>query len=369
MDNIAPETREAAEAARTVERTTVPGARREGGPGAWANRGAEPVLDVEAVKKHFPGTGAGRSPVKAVDGVSFTLFPGETLGLIGESGCGKSTLARVITQLLPATTGHVRFDGVDLTTLSSRELRRVRRRMQMIFQDPFGALDPRQSVGASIAEPLDNFGLAPGSARRRRVRELLDLVGLDPDNADRHPHELSGGQRQRIGIARALAPEPSLVVCDEPVSSLDVSIQAQIINLLKGLQQRLGLTYLFIAHDLALVRHLCDRVAVMYLGRIVEIGVAADLYDRPRHPYTKALLDAIPVADPQAQRTRPATVLEGEPSSADDLPHGCRFHPRCSIARAPGICSEQEPVLEEQEGSDHLSACHFPEGVAAPSLR
>jgi oligopeptide/dipeptide ABC transporter ATP-binding protein len=321
---------------------------------------ADPVLlRVEGAFKHFPISGLGGLSVRAVDGVDLEIRRGETLGLVGESGCGKSTLARLITALLPVTAGKIILDGQDITRLRGRRLRRVRRKMQMIFQDPFASLDPRMTVGGILQEPLDNFGIGSGQDRTRRVQELLRLVGLNPNFNNRYPHEFSGGQRQRIGIARALAVNPSFIVCDEAVSALDVSIQAQIINLLQDLQTEFNLTYLFIAHDLAVVRHLSDRIAVMYLGKIVETADRNDIYDRPQHPYTKALLSSIPVPDPVVERDRAPISLKGEIPSPVNPPSGCRFHPRCPIARAPGVCSEVEPLLEPHGARDQSAACHF----------
>jgi len=321
---------------------------------------ADPVLlRAQGVFKHFPISGFGGLSVRAVDGVDLEIRRGETLGLVGESGCGKSTLARLITGLLPVSAGKIVVDGKEITKLHGGRLRRVRRDMQMIFQDPFASLDPRMTVGDIIQEPLDNFHIGAGRDRHKRVQELLRLVGLNPNFNNRYPHEFSGGQRQRIGIARALAVNPSFIVCDEAVSALDVSIQAQIINLLQDLQQEFKLTYLFIAHDLAVVRHLSDRIAVMYLGKIVEVADRVDIYDRPQHPYTKALLSSIPVPDPQKERERAPIPLKGEIPSPVNPPPGCRFHPRCPIARAPGICSEQEPRLEPHGARDQIAACHF----------
>jgi oligopeptide transport system ATP-binding protein len=321
---------------------------------------ADPVLlRVENVYKHFPIAGFGGAAVKAVDGVSLEVRRGEALGLVGESGCGKSTLARLITALLPVTGGSVTFDGQDITKLRGAKLRRVRRKMQMIFQDPFASLDPRMTVGDIVMEPLDNFKIGSSRERTQRVSELLRLVGLNPNFTNRYPHEFSGGQRQRIGIARALAVNPSFIVCDEAVSALDVSIQAQIINLLQDLQREFNLTYLFIAHDLAVVRHLSDRIAVMYLGKIVETAGRADIYEHAQHPYTKALLSSIPVPDPEVERDRAPITLKGEIPSPVNPPSGCRFHTRCPIARAPGICSEQEPPLEPHGQRDQVAACHF----------
>jgi oligopeptide transport system ATP-binding protein len=321
---------------------------------------AQVLVRVENVVKHFPA-GLGTS-VKAVDGVSFEIREGETLGLVGESGCGKSTLARLVTQLIPVTSGHIYLGDVELTRLRGEKLRQQRRQLQMIFQDPFASLDPRMTVGDIIAEPLDNFGVSRGKKRSERVQELLRLVGLNPNFNNRYPHEFSGGQRQRIGIARALALSPKLVVCDEAISALDVSIQAQIVNLLEDLQQKLKLTYLFIAHDLSVVRHISDRVMVMYLGKVVEIADSVSTYSSPKHPYTKALLSAIPVPDPKIQRGRRLVELSGEIPSPVNPPSGCRFHTRCPIARVPTPCAETEPPLEEKM-RDHLAACHFSQDV------
>jgi len=317
------------------------------------------LLRVKGAFKHFPISGFGGQSVRAVDGVDLEVRRGEALGLVGESGCGKSTLARLITALLPVTAGEIWFDGQDITKLRGGALRRVRRKMQMIFQDPFASLDPRMTVGDIIQEPLDNYGVGNVRERQQRVQELLRLVGLNPNFTNRYPHEFSGGQRQRIGIARALAVNPSFVVCDEAVSALDVSIQAQIINLLQDLQREFQLTYLFIAHDLAVVRHISDRIAVMYLGKVVETADRNDIYQHPQHPYTKALLSSIPVPDPVMERERDLVVLKGEIPSPVNPPSGCRFHPRCPIARAPGICSEQEPPLEPHGQRDQIAACHF----------
>ena len=314
------------------------------------------LVRVENIVKHFPaGLGA---TVKAVDGVSFDIREGETLGLVGESGCGKSTVARLVTQLLPVTSGRIFIDDVEVTRLHGEKLRQHRREMQMIFQDPFASLDPRMTVGDIIAEPLDNFGVMRGRQRNERVQELLRIVGLNPNFNNRYPHEFSGGQRQRIGIARALALNPRLIVCDEAISALDVSIQAQIVNLLEDLQREFRLTYLFIAHDLSVVRHISDRVMVMYLGKIVEIANSAETYSNPKHPYTKALLSAIPVPDPRIQRGRRLIELSGEIPSPLNPPSGCSFHTRCPIAHVPTPCAETEPPLEEKLRG-HLAACHF----------
>ncbi len=322
--------------------------------------GAPALVRVENVVKHFPA-GFGTT-VKAVDGVSFEIRQGETLGLVGESGCGKSTLGRLVAQLLPVTSGKVFLDGVELTKLRGERLRQQRRQMQMIFQDPFASLDPRMTVGDIIAEPLVNFGVMRGKTLNARVQELLRVVGLNPYFNNRYPHEFSGGQRQRIGIARALALNPKLIVCDEAISALDVSIQAQIVNLLEDLQREFKLTYLFIAHDLSVVRHISDRVMVMYIGKIVEIADSVQTYSSPKHPYTKALLSAIPVPDPKIQRGRRLVELSGEIPSPIKPPSGCRFHTRCPIAHLPTPCAEVEPPLE-QKARDHLAACHFSQDV------
>jgi len=320
----------------------------------------EPILQVIDVVKHF-SAGVGAS-VKAVDGVSFEIRQGETVGLVGESGCGKSTLGRLITQLLPVTSGHVIFQGTDLTELRGEKLREQRKHVQMIFQDPYASLDPRMTVGDIIAEPLVNFNLLRGKAKDARVQELLRVVGLNPYFNNRYPHEFSGGQRQRIGIARALALNPRLIVCDEPVSALDVSIQAQIINLLEDLQKEFSLTYLFVAHDLSVVRHISDRVMVMYLGKLVEIAPSQDLYDSQDHPYTRALLSSIPVPDPRVESQRRLVELSGEIPSPRNPPSGCRFHTRCPIAQVPDPCAEIDPPLE-QKPDGHFAACHFSEKV------
>ena len=307
-----------------------------------------PLLEVKGLVKHF-----GR--VRAVDGVSFEVAVGETLALVGESGCGKSTAGRLVLRLIEATAGEVRFEGEDLRALGSEALRARRRAMQIIFQDPYGSLNPRMTVGQMISEPLVLHSLYAKN-QGKRVMELLGMVGLAPEHAQRYPHEFSGGQRQRIGIARAIAVEPKLIVCDEPVSALDVSIQAQVINLLQDLQRRLGLAYVFIAHDLAVVRHIATRVAVMYLGKIVELAGKRELFARPRHPYTQALLSAIPVPEPGASRKR--MLLEGDVPSAIDPPSGCRFRTRCPYAQAR--CAAEEPAFEDGV------ACHFWREIPAP---
>ncbi|MGE0592219.1 MAG: ABC transporter ATP-binding protein [Vicinamibacterales bacterium] len=322
-----------------------------------------PLLEVQGLKKYFPirrgllGRTVGH--VKAVDDVSFTIQEGEVLGLVGESGCGKTTTGRSILRLVEPTAGSVRFEGREIVGLPRRELRALRRRMQIIFQDPYSSLNPRLTVGSTLEEALRVHGLARGRAARERVAELLQLVGLAPGHAARYPHEFSGGQRQRIGIARALAVGPRLIVADEPVSALDVSIQAQIINLLKDLQRRMQLTFLFVAHDLSVVEHVSDRVAVMYLGRIVELATSAALYASPRHPYTVSLLSAIPVPDPDRAHRR--IVLAGDVPSPAPPPSGCHFHPRCFMARPE--CAVESPALREM-APGHWSACHFAEAVA-----
>ncbi|WP_456115246.1 ABC transporter ATP-binding protein [Sphaerisporangium corydalis] len=326
------------------------------------NGGAVNLLEVDDLVKHFPiqeGAVLRRTvgQVRAVDGVSLTLAPGETLGLVGETGCGKSTLARCIAGLHPVTSGKVTFDGQDITNLSRSAMRPFRRDIQVMFQDPYGSLNPRRRVGSIIADPLVIHGVGTAKERRRAVAELMERVGLNPEHYNRFPAEFSGGQRQRIGVARALALKPRLIICDEPVSALDVSIQAQILNLLKDLQDDFGLTYLFIAHDLSVVRHVSDRIAVMYLGRVAELAEADELYDHPRHPYSDALLSATAVADPDVADRRGRVVLTGDVPSPIDPPSGCRFHPRCP--RAQEVCSVREPVLE---GAAHLTACHFPIG-------
>jgi oligopeptide/dipeptide ABC transporter ATP-binding protein len=328
----------------------------------------EPLVQVRGLVKHFPLTrgiviqrkvGA----VQAVDGISFDVQRGETLGLVGETGCGKSTTARLIMRLLEASAGEVRFDGQDITHLKGARLKAIRRDMQMIFQDPYSSLNPRKTIGSIIGEPFAIHGLEQGKGERKRaVQELMEMVGLNPEHYNRYPHEFSGGQRQRIGVARALALKPKLVIADEPVSALDVSIQAQVLNLLRDMQRQLGLTLVFIAHDLSVVRHMCDRVAVMYLGRIVEIGPSEALYDFPRHPYTGALLSAVPVADPTARRGE-RHLLSGDVPSPANPPQACRFHTRCP--KAQERCSVEDPPLEDkgtpsgaQAGTS--AACHFP---------
>jgi oligopeptide/dipeptide ABC transporter ATP-binding protein len=316
------------------------------------------VLAVDDLVKHFAATrsafGTPLTTVKAVDGVSFTLRPGETLALVGESGCGKSTVGRLIMRLIDPTAGRIVLGGEDVTSLSERDFRSFRRRVQLIFQDPFASLNPRMTIGQILSEPLMLHDIVPASERKRRVADLLEMVGLQPFYAGRYPHEFSGGQRQRIVIARALAVEPKIVICDEPVSALDVSIRAQILNLLKELQARLGLAYIFISHDLSVVKHIADRIAVMYLGRIIETGPADDIFADPRHPYTRALLSAIPVASPNARRER--RILEGDVPSPINPPPGCHLHPRCPYAGE--LSRTQRPPLDD-DGKGHATACHF----------
>jgi oligopeptide transport system ATP-binding protein len=330
-----------------------------------------PLVEVRDLVKYFPIRAGFLSrhvaDVKAVDGVNFDIDAGETLGLVGESGSGKTTIGRMLLHLLPATSGSITYDGAEITTMRADDIRRLRRQIQIIFQDPFASLNPRMTVGEIIGEPLRIHGIAKGAAARARVQELLALVGLRPYSANRYPHEFSGGQRQRVGVARALAVDPKFIVCDEPVSALDVSIQAQVINLLEDLQQQFGLTYLFIAHDLSVVRHISTRVAVMYVGKIVELSTRDELYERPLHPYTQALLSAIPIPDPAAERRRKRIVLSGDIPSPVDPPSGCRFHTRCPVAFER--CKIEDPAFKGY-GNGHFTACHWVEehSGAAPSL-
>jgi len=339
--------------------------------GHIAGNDGQTLLSVKNLKMHFPITQGiilqkQVGSVKAVDDVSFDIQQGETLGLVGESGCGKSTTGRAILQLYKPTGGAVEFNGRNLVTLKSGEMRRMRRELQMIFQDPYASLNPRMTVGSIIGEPLEIHSLAKGREKTERVQELLRTVGLNPYFANRYPHEFSGGQRQRIGIARALAVEPKFIVCDEPISALDVSIQAQIINLLEELQEKLGLTYLFIAHDLAVVRHISDRVAVMYVGKIVELTDRNEIFETPLHPYTRALLSSIPIPDPILEKRRSRMILVGDVPSPVNPPPGCRFNPRCPYAE--DNCKVDEPPLAEVR-TGHFVACHYWDEVEAGTKR
>jgi oligopeptide transport system ATP-binding protein len=336
-------------------------------------RSAEPVLTVRDLVKHFPVRGHGLlrrkvGDVHAVCGVSFDLYPHETLGLVGESGCGKTTTARALLNLQPATSGEVRYNGTELTGMPRREMQRLRRDLQIVFQDPYASLDPRLPVNEIVAEPLRIHGMY-GSTGRRQVRDLLALVGLKPEHGNRYPHEFSGGQRQRIGIARALALRPKVLVLDEPVSALDVSIQAGVLNLLADLQAELGLSYLFVSHDLSVVRHVADRIAVMYLGRIVETGTADELFELPAHPYTQALISAIPLPDPRKERTRQRIVITGDVPSPANPPSGCRFRTRCNKFATQLSEGQQQRCIDEvpallDHGQGHPAACHYAEPVA-----
>jgi oligopeptide/dipeptide ABC transporter ATP-binding protein len=332
-------------------------------PAPQADQARTPLIRLRGVKKYFPITRGiifqkKIGNVHAVDGVDLEVYPGQTLGLVGETGCGKSTLARVIMRLYDATEGSIEFEGQDITRVKGKDLRELRRHMQMIFQDPFASLNPRKTVGSIIGDPFRLHRVVPKDKIRGEVQDLMKLVGLNPEHYNRYPHEFSGGQRQRIGVARSLALRPKLIVCDEPVSALDVSIQAQILNLLEDLQGEFNLTYLFIAHDLSVVKHVSDRVAVMYLGKLVEIATGDTLYLDPKHPYTGALLSAVPIPDPDLAGQKRRIILEGDVPSPIDPPSGCRFHPRCYRAQFPK-CSEEEPELTPQHAGQ-LAACHFP---------
>jgi oligopeptide/dipeptide ABC transporter ATP-binding protein len=325
------------------------------------------LLDVQDLKMYFPVTQGiifqrTVGYVRAVDGVSFSIERGQTLGLVGESGSGKTTIARTLVRLYRPTSGHMLFDDLDLATLNGEALRQVRQRIQMVFQDPFASLNPRYTIGSLISEPMNIYRIAAGQELRDRTEELLRVVGLRPEYANRYPHEFSGGQRQRIAIARALAVNPEFIVADEPVSALDVSVRAQVLNLLQRLQRQFHLTYLFISHDLSIIRHVADRIAVMYLGKIVELSDRDELYAAPKHPYTKALLSAVPIPDPKIERKRQRIILSGDLPSPINIPRGCRFHTRCPMAQA--ICREEEPRFEKKGGSTHYAACHFSDRVS-----
>lgn len=329
---------------------------------------SDTLVDVRDLKMHFPLTSGivlqrVVGYVRAVDGVSFSIQRGKTLGLVGESGSGKTTIGRTIVRLYKPTAGQIIFDDVDLAALSGERLRQMRQRVQMVFQDPFASLNPRFTIGSLIAEPMHIYHVADGKEIRDRTVELLRVVGLRPEYIDRYPHEFSGGQRQRIAVARALAINPEFVIADEPVSALDVSIRAQVLNLLQRLQKQFNLTYLFVSHDLSVVRHVADRIAVMYLGKIVELSDRDELYESPKHPYTKALLSAVPIPDPQIEKHRKRIILSGDLPSPIRIPSGCRFHTRCPMAQ--DICREVEPAFEAKEGRDHFAACHFSEKVTA----
>ena len=334
--------------------------------------GSRTLLDVRDLKMHFPLTQGILFQrvigyVRAVDGVSFSIERGQTLGLVGESGSGKTTIGRTLVRLYKPTSGQMLFGDQDLAQLTGEDLRQLRRRVQMIFQDPFASLNPRYTIGSLIAEPMHIYRVASREEIRERTVELLKVVGLRSEYIDRYPHEFSGGQRQRIAVARALSINPEFVIADEPVSALDVSIRAQVLNLLQRLQRQFNLTYLFVSHDLSVVRHVADRIAVMYLGKIVELADRDELYQSPKHPYTKALLSAIPIPDPQVEKHRQRIILSGDLPSPINIPRGCRFHTRCPMAQE--ICREVEPTFERKEGHEHYAACHFSEQVTPPEER
>ena len=331
--------------------------------------GSRTLLEVRDLKMHFPLTQGILFQrvvgyVRAVDGVSFSIERGQTMGLVGESGSGKTTIGRTLVRLYKPTSGQMLFGDQDLAQITGEDLRQLRRRVQMIFQDPFASLNPRYTIGSLIAEPMHIYRVASRDEIRERTLELLKVVGLRPEYIDRYPHEFSGGQRQRIAVARALSINPEFVIADEPVSALDVSIRAQVLNLLQRLQRQFNLTYLFVSHDLSVVRHVADRIAVMYLGKIVELADRDELYQSPKHPYTKALLSAIPIPDPQIEKRRQRIILSGDLPSPINVPRGCRFHTRCPMAQE--ICREVEPAFEHKEGREHYAACHFSEQVTTP---
>jgi oligopeptide transport system ATP-binding protein len=330
---------------------------------------SETLIDVRDLKMHFPLTQGILlqrvvGHVRAVDGISFSIERGKTLGLVGESGSGKTTIGRTIVRLYKPTAGQILFGDQDLAALEGEDLRHLRRRVQMIFQDPFASLNPRFTIGSLVAEPMHIYKVAPRDEIRERTEELLKVVGLRAEYIDRYPHEFSGGQRQRIAVARALSINPEFVIADEPVSALDVSIRAQVLNLLQRLQRQFNLTYLFVSHDLSVVRHVADRIAVMYLGKIVELADRDELYRSPKHPYTRALLSAIPIPDPRIEKRRQRIILSGDLPSPINIPKGCRFHTRCPMAQS--ICREVEPAFERKEGHEHYAACHFSEQVTVP---
>lgn len=331
--------------------------------------GSETLLDVRDLKMHFPLTQGILfqrvvGHVRAVDGISFSIERGKTLGLVGESGSGKTTIGRTLIRLYKPTAGQILFGNQDLATLKGEDLRQIRRRVQMVFQDPYASLNPRFTIGSLIAEPMHIYNVAPRGEIRERTAELLKVVGLRSEYIDRYPHEFSGGQRQRIAVARAISINPEFVIADEPVSALDVSIRAQVLNLLQRLQRQFNLTYLFVSHDLSVVRHVADRIAVMYLGKIVELADRDELYRTPKHPYTKALLSAIPIPDPRIEKRRQRIILSGDLPSPINIPKGCRFHTRCPMAQE--ICRIEEPAFERKEGREHFAACHFSDQVSAP---
>src|SRR6266516_3557184 len=334
--------------------------------------GSKTLVDIRDLKKHFPLTRGiifqrVVGHVRAVDGVSFSIEQGQTLGLVGESGSGKTTIGRTIVRLYKPTTGQILFGDTDLAKLGGEELRQIRRRVQMVFQDPYSSLNPRYTIGSLIAEPMNIYDIGSSNEIREKTAELLSVVGLRAEYIDRYPHEFSGGQRQRIAVARALSINPEFIVADEPVSALDVSVRAQVLNLLQRLQRQFDLTYLFVSHDLSVVRHVADRIAVMYLGKVVELSDRDELYLAPKHPYTKALLSAVPIPDPKVEKRRKRIILSGDLPSPINIPSGCRFHTRCPMAQE--ICREVEPAYEAKEGREHYAACHFSEEVSLVTKR